>query len=67
MSVLFNLEALVLGVALIALGVVWMLANLGHVDLLGTVHRWWPSVLVFWGGLSLARWLARRSLPGGRR
>lgn len=67
MSVLFNLESLVLGVALIALGVVWMLANLGHVDLLGTVHRWWPSILVFWGALSLARSLARRNLQGGRR
>jgi hypothetical protein len=67
MSVLFNLEALVLGVALIALGVVWMMANLGQVDLLGTVHRWWPSVLVFWGALSLARSMARRSLHGERR
>ena len=67
MSVLFNLESLVLGVALIALGVVWMLANLGHLELLGTVHRWWPSILVFWGSLSLARSLARRNVQGGRR
>jgi hypothetical protein len=67
MSVLFNLEALVLGIALIALGVVWMLANLGHLDLLATVHRWWPSILVFWGALALARSLARRGLQGGRR
>jgi hypothetical protein len=67
MSVLFNLEALVLGIALIALGVIWMLANLGHLDLLGTVHRWWPSILVLWGALSLARSLARRDLQGGRR
>lgn len=67
MSVLFNLEALVLGIALIALGVVWMMANFGHVDLLDTVHRWWPSILVLWGALALARSLARRSLHGGRR
>jgi len=67
MSVLFNLEALVLGIALIALGVVWMLANLGHLDLLNTVHRWWPSVLVLWGALALARSLARRKLAGGSR
>jgi hypothetical protein len=65
MTVLFNLEALVLGVALIALGVVWMLANLGHLDLLATLHRWWPSVLVLWGSLELARSLARRR-AGGR-
>jgi hypothetical protein len=62
MSVLFNLEALVLGIALIALGVVWMLANLGHLDLLNTLHRWWPSVLILWGALSLARALAQRNL-----
>lgn len=67
MSVLFNLEAVVLGIALIALGVVWMLANLGHLDLLETVHRWWPSVLVLWGALALARSLARRNLAGGNR
>jgi Domain of unknown function (DUF5668) len=67
MSILFNLEALVLGIALIALGVVWMLHNLGHLDLLNTLHRWWPSILVLWGALSLARSLARRNLQGGRR
>lgn len=67
MNVLFNLEALVLGLALIALGVVWMFANAGRVDLLDTVHRWWPSVLVLWGALSLARSLARREAQGGRR
>lgn len=66
MSVLFNLEALVAGIALIALGVVWMLANLGHLDLLDTVHRWWPSILVLWGALALARALARRNAHGGR-
>jgi hypothetical protein len=67
MTVLFNLEALVLGVALIALGAVWMLANLGYVDLLATLHRWWPSVLVLWGSLELAHAAARRRERGGRR
>jgi hypothetical protein len=68
MTALFlNLEALVLGIALVALGVVWMLANLGHLDLLDTLHRWWPSILVLWGTLSLARALARRGQPGGGR
>ena len=62
MSVLFNLEALVLGIALIAVGVLWMMANLGQLDLLTTLHRWWPSILILWGALSLARALAQRNL-----
>jgi hypothetical protein len=62
MSVLFNLEALVLGIALIAVGVLWMLANLGQLDLLNTLHRWWPSILILWGALSVARALAQRNL-----
>jgi hypothetical protein len=66
MTVLFNLEALILGVALIALGVVWMLANLGHLDLLATLHRWWPSLLVLWGSLELARSWQRRRARGER-
>ena len=67
MSALFlNLEALVLGIALVAVGVIWMLANLGHLDLLDTLHRWWPSILVLWGALALARTLARRNAAGGR-
>ncbi len=66
MTVLFNLEALILGVALIALGVVWMLANLGHLDLLATLHRWWPSLLVLWGSLELARSWQRRRTRGER-
>jgi cell wall-active antibiotic response 4TMS protein YvqF len=67
MSVLFNLEALVAGIGLIALGVVWMLANLGYLDLLNTLHRWWPSILVLWGALALARALAQRNTAGGGR
>jgi hypothetical protein len=67
MSILFNLEALVLGIALIAVGVVWTLANLHQLDLLDTLHRWWPSILVLWGALSLARSLARRDAAGDRR
>jgi hypothetical protein len=66
MTVLFNLEALVLGVALIAVGIVWMLANLGYLDLLTALHRWWPSILVLWGSLELARTISRRRTRGGR-
>ena len=48
-------ETLVLGVALIGLGVAWTLANMGSIDLLGTLRRWWPVILVVWGGLELYR------------
>jgi hypothetical protein len=46
-------EAVVLGFALIALGVLWTLANVGTLDLLGTLRRWWPVTLVLWGCLEL--------------
>ena len=48
----FKPESLVLGIALIALGVLWTLANLGDLDLLGTLRRWWPATLVLWGSSS---------------
>lgn len=51
----FKPESLVLGIALIGLGVVWTLANVGSLDLLGTLRRWWPAILVVWGGLELYR------------
>ena len=51
----FKPESLVLGVALIGLGVLWTLANTGTLDLLGTLRRWWPAILVLWGGLELYR------------
>lgn len=51
----FKPEALVLGIALIGLGIIWTLANMGAVDLLGTLRRWWPATLVLWGGLELYR------------
>jgi hypothetical protein len=51
----FKPEALVLGIALIALGALWTLANVGDLDLLGTLRRWWPMTLVLWGCLELYR------------
>jgi hypothetical protein len=51
----FRPEAVVAGLALIALGVLWTAANLGSVDdMLGTLRRWWPATLVVWGLLELA-------------
>jgi hypothetical protein len=49
----FKPETLVLGLTLIGVGVVWMLANAGRVDLLATLRAWWPLTLVVWGVLEL--------------
>ena len=59
MAASFSIERVVLGSALLGLGVVWMLANSGRVDLLSTLRTWWPSLLVLWGGLELAQALVR--------
>jgi hypothetical protein len=60
MKVVYEPESLALGVGLIVLGVLWILSNLGRIDLLATVRAWWPAVLVLWGGLELVRSLALR-------
>lgn len=57
-------EALVLGVGLIALGVLWTLANHGAIDLLYVLRRWWPLILVVWGSLELYRAWAVRQVGG---
>ena len=49
----FKPEVLVMGVTLVAVGIVWMLANAGRLDLLGTLRAWWPLTLVVWGALEL--------------
>jgi hypothetical protein len=49
----FKPEAVVLGLSLIGVGLVWMFANAGLVDLLATLRRWWPLTLVVWGVLEL--------------
>ena len=56
----FKPETLVLGVALIVVGVLWTLGNHGAIDLLGTLRRWWPASLVLWGSLELYRTFADR-------
>jgi len=64
----FRVESVVLGFGLVALGTVWTLSNLGRVDLLDTLHRWWPSILVAWGALELLQAGRRRaSSPGGEK
>ena len=49
----FRVESFVLGVCLLALGVLWTLANLGVLDLLAALHTWWPASLVVWGAAEL--------------
>jgi hypothetical protein len=57
----FSPEPVVLGLTLIAVGVVWTLANAGRVDLLGTLRAWWPLTLVAWGALELLAFGLNRS------
>ena len=49
----FKPEALVLGLTLIAVGVVWIARQPGPLDLLATLRAWWPLTLVLWGVLEL--------------
>lgn len=44
-----------------AIGVLWTLSNLGHVDLLRALRTWWPLLLILWGGLELADLAVRRA------
>lgn len=49
----FRSEGLVLGLLLVAVGSLWMAANLGKLDLLSTLRTWWPASLVVWGAVEL--------------
>jgi len=57
----FRPEGIVFGLILVALGVLWTLSNLGRIDMLETLRRWWPLTLVVWGALELLAVLPRRS------
>jgi hypothetical protein len=50
----FRPEGLVLGLILVAVGILWTLSNLGRIDLLATLRTWWPLALVVWGLVELA-------------
>jgi len=56
----FSVEGLALGLCLVAVGVLWMLSNLGRLDLLDTLRTWWPLGLIVWGGLELVSFYAAR-------
>jgi hypothetical protein len=53
-------EALTLGLMLVGVGTVALLANLGRLDFLDTLHAWWPLSLLVWGVLEIAASLARQ-------
>ena len=56
-----SVEKVVLGLGLVGLGVIWTLGNLGRLDALDTLHRWWPLLLVVWGALEILVSVSRRS------
>ena len=65
MAAPFSIERIVIGFALLGLGVLWLLANAGRVDLLSALRTWWPVLLVLWGGLELGAALSRRPARRG--
>jgi hypothetical protein len=60
-----RIEGVVLGLALLGLGTVCLLANMGRVDLLQTLRTWWPLTLIVWGSLELYQALATRARGRG--
>jgi len=66
MSRSFRPEGIVFGLILIVLGVLWTLSNLGRLDMLETLRRWWPLTLVLWGVLELLAVVNRRILGGSK-
>jgi len=55
---------LVFGLLILALGIAWMLDNLGFVDA-GSLVRWWPVVPLVWGLALLSGTMCRRSTGWG--
>jgi hypothetical protein len=56
----FSPEGLAIGICLVGVGVLWLLSNLGRLELLGTLRTWWPLSLIVWGGLELAEFYSGR-------
>ncbi len=63
----FSVEGLALGICCVAVGVLWLLSNLGRLDLLPTLRTWWPLSLILWGGLELASFYTGRAAAGASR
>jgi hypothetical protein len=68
MATAFSIERIVIGLGLLGLGVLWMLANAGRIDLLTGLRTWWPLLLVVWGALELmTSFSGRAGRHGGSR
>ena len=65
-AAVFRPESLALGLILTALGVLWLLSNLGRLHLLSTLRTWWPLSLVVWGLLELGGAALKRRAGGPR-
>ena len=48
-----KVERIVIGLSLMAVGLAWVVANLGGLDLLRALRTWWPLSLIVWGVLEL--------------
>jgi hypothetical protein len=53
-------EGLTLGLSLVGVGAVALLANLGRLDFLETMHTWWPLSLLVWGVFEVVASLLHR-------
>jgi hypothetical protein len=60
MTASFKVEGVVLGLCLVVLGTLWLLANLGRIELFPVLRTWWPLALIVWGVLELAYSVMRR-------
>jgi hypothetical protein len=67
MAPALRVEAFVVGFCVLALGVLWTLANLDILELLPTLRTWWPASLVVWGLAELANTYLSRSAKGPSR
>lgn len=56
-------DGVVVGLSLLAVGLLWTASNFGQLDLLRTLATWWPLALVLWGVLELYNWSATRRTP----
>jgi hypothetical protein len=64
MALRIRVESMVVGLCLAAVGVLWILANLGRLDFLTSLRTWWPLSLVVWGLLELFAAFAAPARPG---
>ena len=62
-----RVEGVVTGLCLVALGTLWLLSNLGRIQMFPILRTWWPLALVVWGVLELGVFVLRRVASSGSR